>query len=61
MLAIRSYVQNKTDLRLVLDLKAKIAPNSFLLNAHGGMHDRLVIDLYDEPVTTNAATLHAHH
>lgn len=59
VLAIRSYVQNKTDLRLVLDLKAKIAPNSFLLKAHGGMHDRLVIDLYDEPAaagnTTNAA------
>ncbi len=46
---IRSYVQNKTDLRLVLDLKARIAPHSFLLKAHGGMHDRLVIDLYDEP------------
>ncbi len=59
VLAIRSYVQNKTDLRLVLDLKVKITPNSFLLKAHGGMHDRLVIDLYDEPVvagnTTNAA------
>ncbi len=55
VLAIRSYVQNKTDLRLVLDLKAKIAPNSFLLKAHGGIHDRLVIDLYDEPTATNTA------
>lgn len=55
VLAVRSYVQNKTDLRLVLDLKARIAPNSFLLKAHGGMHDRLVIDLYDEPAVTNAA------
>lgn len=52
VLAVRSYIQNKTDLRLVLDLKTKIAPNSFLLKAHGGMHDRLVIDLYDEPTTT---------
>lgn len=52
--AIRSYVQNKTDLRLVLDLRAKIAPHSFFLKAHGGMHDRLVIDLYDEPpIATN--------
>lgn len=51
VLAVRSYVQNKTDLRLVLDLKTKIAPNSFLLKAHSGMHDRLVIDLYDEPAT----------
>lgn len=56
VLAVRSYVQNKNDLRLVLDLKAKIAPNSFLLKAHGGMHDRLVIDLYDEPAVSNTAT-----
>jgi N-acetylmuramoyl-L-alanine amidase len=56
VLAIRSYVQNKTDLRLVLDLKAKIAPNSFLLKAHGGMHDRLVIDLYDEPAVAGNTT-----
>ncbi len=56
VMAIRSYVQNKTDLRLVLDLKAKIAPNSFLLKAHGGMHDRLVIDLYDEPTAAANTT-----
>ncbi|PUA28588.1 MAG: N-acetylmuramoyl-L-alanine amidase [Cellvibrio sp. 79] len=56
VLAVRSYVQNKTDLRLVLDLKTKIAPNSFLLKAHSGMHDRLVIDLYDEPATPANAT-----
>lgn len=48
VLVIRSYVHNKTDLRLVLDLKAKVAPNSFSLKANAGMHDRLVIDLYDE-------------
>ncbi|HTF94636.1 MAG TPA: N-acetylmuramoyl-L-alanine amidase [Cellvibrio sp.] len=59
VMAIRSYVQNKNDLRLVLDLKAKIAPNSFLLKAHGGMHDRLVIDLYDEPATSAPPTLAA--
>lgn len=55
---IRSSVQNKTDLRLVLDLKAKVAPNSFSLKAHAGMHDRLVIDLYDDvsAATTIAAT-----
>ncbi len=56
VLAVRSYVQNKTDLRLVLDLKTKIAPNSFLLKAHSGMHDRLVIDLYDEPATPASTT-----
>lgn len=58
VMVVRSYVHNKTDLRLVLDLKAKVAPNSFLLKAHAGMHDRLVIDLYDEiaPAATAAAT-----
>lgn len=48
LLAVRSTAQPNGDLRLVLDLKAKVAPNSFLLKAHGGMHDRLVIDLYDD-------------
>jgi len=56
VMVIRSYVHNKTDLRLVLDLKAKVAPNSFLLKANAGMHDRLVIDLYDEVVPAAAAT-----
>lgn len=57
VLAIRSYVNNKTDLRLVLDLKAKVAPNSFSLKASAGMHDRLVIDLYDEVAPAITATL----
>lgn len=56
VLVIRSYVHNKTDLRLVLDLKAKVAPNSFSLKASAGMHDRLVIDLYDEITPAVAAT-----
>lgn len=57
VLAVRSSMQTNGDLRLVFDLKSKVAPNSFLLKAHGGMHDRLVIDLYDEtPATTTAAT-----
>lgn len=59
VLVIRSYVHNKTDLRLVLDLKSKVAPNSFSLKAHGGMHDRLVIDLYDEVIPAVTATLPA--
>jgi N-acetylmuramoyl-L-alanine amidase len=54
--ALRTSVQANGDLRLVLDLKTKVAPNSFFLKAHGGMHDRLVIDLYDEtPAIANAA------
>jgi len=56
VLVIRSYVHNKTDLRLVLDLKAKVAPNSFSLKASAGMHDRLVIDLYDEIAPAVATT-----
>lgn len=56
VLVIRSYVHNKTDLRLVLDLKAKVAPNSFSLKASAGMHDRLVIDLYDEIAPAAATT-----
>lgn len=59
VLVIRSYVHNKTDLRLVLDLKAKVAPNSFSLKASAGMHDRLVLDLYDEVAPAVAATLPA--
>ena len=51
---IRSSVSNKNDLRLVLDLKTKVAPTSFSLKAHGGMHDRLVIDLYDDIPATAA-------
>lgn len=53
---VRSSVQANGDLRLVFDLKTKVAPNSFLLKAHGGMHDRLVIDLYDEAPATTTAT-----
>lgn len=56
VMVIRSTVHNKTDLRLVLDLKAKVTPNSFSLKAHAGMHDRLVIDLYDEVPNTAVAT-----
>lgn len=59
VLVIRSYVHNKTDLRLVLDLKARVAPNSFSLKANAGMHDRLVIDLYDEVSPAVTATLPA--
>lgn len=59
VMVIRSYVHNKTDLRLVLDLKARVAPNSFALKASAGMHDRLVIDLYDEVTSTNATPIAA--
>jgi N-acetylmuramoyl-L-alanine amidase len=56
VIVIRSYVNNKTDLRLVFDLKAKVTPNSFSLKASAGMHDRLVLDLYDEAPATALTT-----
>lgn len=53
---VRAGVQNERDLRLVLDLSARVTPNSFQLKAHGGMHDRLVIDLYDEAAAAQPST-----
>lgn len=45
---LRSGVRNKKDLRLVLDMNQAIKPRSFLLAASGDLHDRLVVDLYDQ-------------
>ncbi len=47
--AIRSSVQNGTDLRMVFDLKTRVQPRSFLLKPHAGNRDRLVLDFYDAP------------
>jgi N-acetylmuramoyl-L-alanine amidase len=53
---IRSAPQTNKDLRLIIELKKTVTPSSFFLKAHSGIHDRLVIDLYDEtPVITTAA------
>ncbi|QEI13377.1 N-acetylmuramoyl-L-alanine amidase [Cellvibrio japonicus] len=54
---IRSSVQNQRDLRLVLDLKTRVRPNSFSLKAHGTMHDRLVLDLHDLALTETTAAV----
>lgn len=56
VIVVRSSVQNKTDLRLVMDLKSAVSPNSFFLKASAGMHDRLVIDLYDDVEPAAATT-----
>ena len=45
---VRSGVRNGTDLRLVLDLRAAVAPKSFALRATDQASDRLVIDLFDQ-------------
>lgn len=43
---IRSGMRNQNDLRVVLDLKQKVASNSFLLPPNQHYGHRLVIDLY---------------
>lgn len=54
---IRTSAQNTKDLRIVFDMKSRVSPNSFALKAHGGMHDRLVLDLYDsQPVAQPMAS-----
>lgn len=45
---IRSGVRNGSDLRVVLDLSAEVAPRSFVLKANEQRGDRLVLDLYDK-------------
>lgn len=45
--AIRSGIRAGDDLRLVLDLRARVRPRSFALKATERAADRLVIDLYD--------------
>lgn len=45
---IRSGVRNGHDLRVVLDLRHKVKPRSFLLQANAEHGNRLVIDLYSE-------------
>ena len=54
--AIRSS-QSGTGVRLVLDLKSNVKPNSFALKRVGSMHDRLVIDLYDESATASSQSI----
>lgn len=51
--AIRSSQSGGT-VRLVLDLNANVKPNSFALKRVGSMHDRLVIDLYDDSATSSS-------
>ena len=52
---MRSGVKDKTDLRLVFDLNAKVKPRSFLLKANAQLSDRLVIDLHDKAEKKAAA------
>ena len=60
--SIRYGVQNQSDLRVVLDLNAKVKPESFLLKPYATYGHRLVIDLFDtgaaapRPVTPPVAS-----
>ena len=45
---IRSGIRQGRDLRIVLDLHAKVRPMSFPLGPSGEYGERLVVDLYDE-------------
>ena len=44
--SIRSAVRNGSDLRIVLDMKGRVKPKSFLLAPNDQYGNRLVIDLY---------------
>lgn len=44
---IRTGVRNRSDLRVVFDLRTEVKPNSFVLAKHGDKSDRLVVDLTD--------------
>ena len=45
---IRHAQRNKTDLRIVLDLRSRVSPKSFTLPSNEQYGDRLVVDLYDK-------------
>ncbi|TNF01523.1 MAG: N-acetylmuramoyl-L-alanine amidase, partial [Gammaproteobacteria bacterium] len=45
--ALRTGIKDKTDLRIVLDLKTAVKPRSFSLSKNQQYGDRLVVDLYD--------------
>lgn len=55
--ALRTYPQAGGTLRLVLDLKAPVRASSFFLAKNPPMGDRLVLDLFDEVVTDEAADM----
>ncbi len=45
---IRGAARERNNLRLVLDMDAKVKPNAFLLSANQQYGERLVIDLFDQ-------------
>ncbi|MEX1032241.1 MAG: N-acetylmuramoyl-L-alanine amidase [Cellvibrionaceae bacterium] len=55
---IRTGTRNGGDLRIVFDLRADVAPTSFVLARHGDKSDRLVVDLNDlQPSASRAVEI----
>jgi N-acetylmuramoyl-L-alanine amidase len=54
---VRSGVREGDDLRVVLDMSAKVNPRSFVLKANEQAGDRLVLDLYDQQAATSETTV----
>ncbi len=54
---MRTAPRNRTDLRVVLDLKHSVKPKSFILKPNDQYGHRLVIDLYNKGVTAKAKPL----
>jgi N-acetylmuramoyl-L-alanine amidase len=59
LVRIRSAPKDRHDLRVVLDLKGRVRPQSFLLRPNGDYGHRLVVDLYPQqstPLRTEVST-----
>ncbi len=59
--ALRTGAQNKTDLRIVLDLASDVRPKSFLMPPEGGQGYRLVVDLYPKTRSGRAVAIKSAH
>ena len=55
VISIRSARRNNTDVRVVLDLRARVQPRSFVLSDNQQYGDRLVVDLYDPKPKVSAS------
>lgn len=51
---VRTQIQNRGDIRVIVDLTAAVKPKVFALKAGSGVKDRVVLDLYDVAPATNA-------
>lgn len=54
VISMRSSTRNEHDVRVVLDIRGKVEPRSFVLGSNEQYGDRLVIDLYDKNAADGA-------